>query len=453
MIHSRAEVSTLYAGRKAGLPAARQASPLGTALRSGYGLIAAAALMGLFLGTLRSDIGSWFHPYRWYFLGVLVWGAVLILARSTRFRQTAEHRCLYVLMAVSAASCFVSPEPEYSFARLASFVLMFLGVFVGAWMWVRRPENVLFAVHVLLLMIVVAAAVSALYLAQEPLWGRGERATGAFGKATGAGSFTAAALPILLWKWRYTRGWRHGVLTLCLATLGYLLIFSGARAAILASLGTTTLWSWKHYPRARCVLVALVLLVSVGLSSGFLSLDMLPSYVVREETIPTLTGRLPLWKTGLQIFVGSPMIGSGYGIARHATLVMDEKALQVYLGDNPKPKTERFVRRAVAERRAGKMTFHSDHVERLLETGIVGYAPFAIFWVLLLRRLWRLVRQPLTPMTSLGISLGLNVMYVLVDSFMHGAMFAIGNAPTTITWLGIVLFMAASEHSRTPARR
>jgi O-antigen ligase len=400
--------------------------------------------LGLFLADI-SDLNEYVHPYRWVFVGLLATASLGIVASARHIPQRAEHYSLYALMAVSAVSCIVSPMPDYSIQRLASFVLMFLGVFMGAWFWVQRPEKVYLVAHFLLLAVALGVGFSVWELLGEESWIPEGRIAGAFGKATGAGGFAAASLSLALWKRRYARGPWRWVWATILAVLLYLLVFSGARLAILAGLVVCVVWAWKHATSMRpIVLLGSLAVAGVGIS-GIVTLDMLPGYIVRKETIPTFTGRIPLWRAGLKMFAESPIIGHGYGMTRYATMIMNDPALRELASEEQQSRKAAFLRRAVEARRPVTMTLHSDQVERLAETGILGYAGFAAVWVFVLRRVYRVLRLRPSERNSLAMALGLNVLFAFFNSFFHGAMFAIGAAGTTVTWLGIVVFMAASE--------
>jgi len=412
-----------------------------SALRDPAALAVLVGFLGLFLGGLR-DIGGWFSPYRWWFVAAIAVGLLAVAARARWVPYRQEHHCLYALMAVSALSCVVSPMPEYSFARLATFVVMFFAVFIAGWAWLQNARNAALVVSLLVLSAVIGALASLYYLAQEGEFIPSQRVTGAFGKATGTGSFAAAALPLVLWKWQYARGKQRLLYGGVLAILGYLLVFSGARAAAVGGIGAATVWFWKHHRGLRVALAGGWALVVSLLLAGVLSFEMLPDYIVREETIPTFTGRIPRWRVGLALFLQSPAIGHGYGMTRYIRLYQEGEHLRGQLVPAAFSLSDLLPG---SRQRLGRMTLHSDQVERLVETGVAGFVPFALFWYFVMRRVARLLLGPLSPSRSLAIALGLNVSYIFLDSFMHGALFAINAPGTTLSWLVIALFMATSD--------
>jgi len=398
--------------------------------------------LGLILGGIR-DTSAIFYPYRWWFIALMAVGLHGAASRLRAVRYQSEHHWLYVFMAVSAASCAISPTPEYSFARWCTFVIVFVTVFIGAWTWLQRVEHLRLLVNLLLTSAAIGALLSGWYIL-----GSGElipdtRFAGAFGKATGTGSFAAAAIPIVLWKTRYSRGYAKAFFGLILGILVYLLIFSGARAALIGGTTASLIWVWKHRVSWRPLLAAGIFALVFLAVAGIASLDMLPSYIVRKDSLSTFTGRIPRWKVGLSLFLESPVLGHGYGMTRYVRMY----------GDEERPRGE-IVSASVrfsdlipflGTSHLGRMTLHSDHVERLLETGLLGYIPFAMFWFCILRRMFYVFRLPARWASSLAMALALNVGYIFLDSFLHGALFAINAPGVILSWVGIVAFMRASE--------
>lgn len=403
-----------------------------------------AACLGLFLSGIR-DIGAWFFPYRWWFVGAIALALLSAAARARGIPYRSEHYFLYATMAVAALSCVVSPMPEYSFARLATFILMFVAVFVAGWAWLQDPRNLALLVWLLVTMAVIGALASLFYLVGEQGLIPAGRVSGAFGKATGTGSLAAASLPLMLWKWQYSRGKARMFFGLILLVLAYLLVFSGARAALLGGTAAMCVWLWKHHRVLRPALVSGGFLGAALALGGVLTLNMLPAYIVRKETLPTFTGRLPRWQVGLDFFSQSPVIGHGYGMTRYIRLYEDGARLRGQLV----PGAFTLADLLPGSRRVqlGRMTLHSDQVERLVETGILGFIPFAAFWFCVLRRVARVFRSPPSYDRSLAMALGLYVCYIFLNSFMHGALFAINAPGVTVQWLVIAVFMAASERA------
>ncbi len=411
-------------------------------LKDPVAISVAICLLGLFLAGI-SDIQWLFFPYRWWFLAGLVISLLAMVLRVTAIRYRQEHRWLFAFMFASTLSCLISPMPEYSFARVLTFILMFIAVFIGLWVWLQSPGNL----QSVVLLLVATATIGALWSASDILQLSSlipeTRFTGAFGKATGTGSFCAAALPIVLWKTRYSRGKQKLFFVFVLVVLYYTLIFSGARAAIIGGLAATLVWLWKHWANFRPVMFAGIVLVAGLFFTNVLSLDMLPEFIVRKESLPTLTGRIPRWEVGMSLFWDSPLVGHGYGMTRYIRLWEEDEKLRGVIV--PGQMTFLDLIPGLGSARLGRMTLHSDHVERLVEGGVLGYIPFAMFWLMIMRRFIRVLWLPANVSTSLAVALGLNVCYLFLNSFMHGALFAINSPGTVLAWMTIVVFMAAAE--------
>lgn len=411
-------------------------------LRDPLAICLAICVLGLFLSGI-SDIQWLFFPFRWWFISGVAVSLLGMLFRVSWIPYRQEHRWLYGFMAAGILSCLVSPMPEYSFARLLSFILMFVAVFIGLWVWLQRRGNLENIVFLLITMATIGALLCAVDILQLSSIVPETRFTGAFGKATGTGSFCAASLPIILWKSRYSRGKQKIFFVFILMVLIYTLIFSGARAAIIGGLSATLVWLWKHWGKFRPTLLGGGALIVGLFMANVLSLDIFPEYIVRTQSLPTFTGRIPRWKVGLSLFWESPVIGHGYGMTRYIRLLEDGDKLRGVIV--PDRVTFLDVIPGLGTARLGRMTLHSDHVERLVEGGVLGYVPFAAFWFILMRRFIRVLLLPPSFNTSLALALGLNVCYLFLDSFMHGALFAINAPGTILSWMSIVVFMAASE--------
>jgi hypothetical protein len=138
------------------------------------------------------------------------------------------------------------------------------------------------------------------------------------------------------------------------------------------------------------------------------------------------------------------VIGHGYGMTRYVRTYSDyEHDLEGKIVPVPVGFVDLIP--GLGSARLGRSTLHSDHVERLVETGLLGYVPFALLWYFILRRIAAVFWLPATPDSSLAMALGLNVFYVFLDSFMHGALFALNAPGVLLAWVAIVMFMRASE--------
>jgi O-antigen ligase len=399
------------------------------------------------LGPLSSIAKS----LRWVILAVLAVPGLRHLSQLSGRALSPEHRFLFGLMVIALISCFYSVMPIYSFERLGSFLLLWVALFSGAWVWLRRDVRNLFSgFDILYVLVVVVTIVTAFYTGQEGITDRSERANGAFDKATGAGNFAAFAIPIILYKVHQLSGRWHWFAVAMLVVQVYVLFFSGARAALISTLIGTGVLVWMLFRRYRPLVTVTVgggLLAAVVAGSG---LDVLPDYVVRTESIATMTGRLDRFKALMHVWQKEPIQGYGYGVSRFM-IARDGDALEIYLEAQGNTRAAGLLRAASA-RGPVEIHSHSDHIERLVETGIIGYVAFAGFLVALLRRIPRALRRPRTPLNNLVLVLLAAVWPTVVDTVTHSAMFAVGNGPMVVCWFLIVLTIAADTAAEARMR-
>ncbi len=422
--------------------------------QDGYARILFLCIFGMLalniqgLGIVRQVL---FHC-RWGFLGLAALAGIKYFLESRRAPMTPEHRCLVVLLIISLASCTYSVLPWYSFQRLGSFVLLWIALFVGAWSWLQTRRNVLLGFHLIYTIICVLTLLSLFHLADEGILNRSTRAEGAFGRATGSGGFACAAIPLVLWRLRYSHGRARLLATILLGTLAYLLVFSGARAAILTASVSVPLVLWKLYRPSRPVLVLGVVVTVTAVLGGSVGLDMLPDYIVREKSLSGFTGRSGRWELGLHFFATHPILGHGFGVARYLPC-MDERAIEIIEQEQNNAKMAAGLRAALAKGQLVAVTLHSEQIERVVETGVLGGLCFALFWGFLLRRGLQSLSGPNDAGTHLALVLYASCWATFVNTFMHSSLFAVGGGSPLGTWFKIVLAIAAGSHAAASARR
>ncbi len=417
--------------------------------QDGYALVLLVSLFCL-LGLGVKGISALIMPLRWAILVLFAGAGLFQLQRARTIRATAEHWCLIAMMLVSLTSCLYSADPWYSAQRLVSFVLLWFAVFVGAWAWFSSPRNVLAGANLLYTLACFVTAFSAFHLGQGEILG-GERAEGTFGRATGAGAFAALVLPIVIWKIRYSRGWSRHFAVAVLLVQTYLLIFSGARASILAFITGLTVVFWQQYKQHRALMVVGALTLVALSTRGVIGLHQVPDYIVRKGTIGSFTGRTFRWELGWRLFEMRPVGGHGYGMSRYLVFMTPETA-QIYADNEPNQGRALSALRAAASGMRFSFNLHSDHVERLVDTGIVGYVFFALFWGIMIHRMRQALRAPRSPHGDLARLLCISVWLILVDSFMHSVLFAVGNGAAAQLWFQLALFAAAVQSATAVSR-
>ncbi|NQU26376.1 MAG: O-antigen ligase family protein [Candidatus Nealsonbacteria bacterium] len=355
---------------------------------------------------------------------------------------------MIAMMILGMLSCSYSFMPLYSIQRLASFALLWVTLFGGAWTWLQSYRNVLLGTHLVFVLICVVSFLSLVHLGQEGLVERTIRAKGAFGRPTGAGGFAGVAIPIVLWKIRYSRGLVLWIALLVLATQGYVLLFSGARGAIIASAISLPIMAWRLYRSSRGVIVILLLVTGSGIAGGFLGLSNLPDYVVRRDTIEGLSGRTSRYEVAWHLIKKRPLLGWGFGVARYATS-MDREALAILSGEGTFSESSAYMEKQLASGTPVAVALHSEQLERLVETGILGGLCFILFWGLLTRDIWLALVGPQNSASELVVALAASCWFLFLNTFLHAELFAIGMGTTTCYWFIIVLTIAGSRHHQS----
>lgn len=422
-------------------------SPLRALLRDPYGVLLFLGLLALLC--LLLDIGpikSLLRSVRWGVLGLLALAGLGWAGTTFSRRLPAAHWWLMGLLAISAASCAWSIDSWYSIQRWFSVLLLYIAVFIGAWGWLQRRNNVLLGGEILYLLTLVVTAISVVHLGGEEILDRTERATGAMGKATATGGFAAATIPVLLWKIRYSSGFTRLVTQFALLLQGYLLFFSGARGALLASSIGLLALLWFNYRRWRPLVLATGLVMALFSAVGFVGLDSLPDYIVRRESLETAAGRFVRSEALLAVWKKRPLRGYGFGTGR-LLIASDPEALNIYLeGETKTNKAQRLIR--LQEKGvAFEIQPHNDHVERLAETGVLGWLCFAGMWCSLLLCIPKLIRAGPGIVPDLGRYLLASMWFLFVDTMLHSGMFAVGNGPTAMQWFFLMLCLACAEQA------
>jgi O-antigen ligase len=390
---------------------------------------------------------------RWVILGLFCLAGFGYLKRALAARWPGEFRWIALFTLVSLLACLYSIMPLYSFGRWASLVMLLVAVMGGLCGWLQDRRRLLMLGDALMVVVLIVSLVAAVNGIEEgdpdtpadevETVTLDQRATGAFGKATGAGGFAATAIPLLVWALHYSRGRRRWMLAGCLALQLYLLVFSGARAAIVSAMFGGMILAYAFYPRYLMLTIVVGAGLTIGLGAMVVA-DMLPRHIVRVESLSNLTGRLDRYQALWHVHLKSPVMGYGYGVSRYM-IGRDREALDIFLkGDTVTNASRRFIH-AHESGRDLEIHSHSDHLERLVETGWIGYVPFALFWMAMLWRIPAAVRRVRDPANDLVKCLGVVVIYWFVDSFLHSAMLAIGNGTTMWMWVLGMAFVAGDQ--------
>jgi len=427
-------------------------SPLRALARDRYGLLLFVGLLCLLCLVL--DIGpikNVLMAGRWGILGVLAVAGLVVGGDAVSKRLTGAHWCLLGLIAIGGASCVWSIDPLYSIQRWFTFLLLYVAIFVGAWSWLQKKQNVILGAEILYQVTLVVTVLSAFHLGGEDILDRTTRATGAMGKATGAGSFAAVSIPIILWKIRYSRGLVRKLAQFALLVQGYLLFFSGARGALLASSAGLLVLLWFNYRAWRPLVVMMSFVMIAFAATGLIGIDMLPDYVVRKESLESGTGRVERAKALLIAFSKRPLQGYGFGTGR-LVISYDRDALETYLAGDMTSRSAVALRKSHELGNLLEIQPHNDHIERLVETGVFGECCFAGMWFCFFLCIPKLVGAGPGPIPDLGRSLLAVMWFFFTDSLLHSGLFAIGNGPTTVTWFFLMMLLASCRHVEAARR-
>lgn len=367
---------------------------------------------------------------RWPVLGlVAVAGALLPFV--TRWRKlTFSHVMLGLFLFLVGASTFYSAEKSYTAQRFVSLSMLFAATVIGLfaycrdWRSVVRVTDLLWCIGSLL---VLAGFV--FRVGSGAMGDAGERFEGLHSRATGAGTYAALFLPLAVYQasYRFRGAWQlfaWGVVLLFLMQA----VLSGARAAL--AIGVLTSLALGFMYDAKRATLAAVMMFLLSPVPFLMKPDLVERFkekgerLMRAQTFSTFTGRLDRWVFGIEQWQRKPILGHGFGASRTLAGQEDPRRFKLEPGE--------------------VFNLHSDQIEVLADTGIVGYLPFALFWIALMTLGWRTIRSPRTRQRQLALAYFGAVFYAFVDTFMHGGFLAAGGGVSAFSWSMIALFLACN---------
>lgn len=396
--------------------------------------------LGLFLGTMVAisfDVAvvhDLAMKLRWPMLGLAAAFGLVQVASHGIGRVPPATLCIGLVILIATASAGWSDDPSYSIQRSASLALLFAATMLGVVAYCRKPENVQTIFDLLWWM--GAAIVVGGFLFRMGEMGPGNRYVGLHNRATGAGTYAALFLPIAIYQVRYrfegawkATGW--GVIAAILLQI----TLSGSRMAMAtAALVSLGLWFDFYGRRAMIAVFALVLIAPVPLlldQREARKFQEKSEQFLRVKTFSTFTGRLDRWVFGLEKFAEKPVAGFGFGLSR--TLAGKDEPWRFHL-------------------MPGEVyNLHSDQIEVLMDLGLIGYVPFALFWLILLGMGVWIIRRPPTAARQQGLAVFGAVTYAFFDTFMHGGFLAAGGGVAPFSWSMIALFLALAALTRDAA--
>lgn len=328
-------------------------------------------MLTFMLGSLyRGDIA-----YKSFYLRFVL--LILILVRgllwSVKFKSKVRFVSLQSLLLLlcglyglilSAASV----NPELSFQRALSFVFLWGALGWVFWRWIDTYENCEKYTTALIKAMMLIVGVGWVFLMLGlPGMRVGGRLRLILGNPNQLGHFCALFAPLVAWKTMESAKlqWKSwGVLLLIPVSI----LFSGSRAAMLASFGGVMILFLTCYPK-KAMLLGLLACVFLGAMVLYDTSKVRtePTYfeekILREKSLQTGSGRFGVWKSAQRLIDKKPFIGYGFGITDHLFLkgYFPELPLEFFGGH-----------------------VHNSYLEELVNIGWVGALPLflAIFFTL-----------------------------------------------------------------------
>jgi hypothetical protein len=368
---------------------------------------------------------------RWPLLGVMA-AVGLVTALLTGLVRSAPLLWMGLFLLVAGLSTFWTLDFEYTAMRVISLVLLYIAALVGWTSYVQKPDRAANVFDVLFL-IAALTAVGGFLFRMGDLGGEG-RYVGLHNRATGAGSYAALFLPIIIYQARYRF---RGVLSLfswmvVFALLGQILL-SGARVALVVSLLVCfALWFDFYGKRALVALLLLLVVAPIPIILDRRQAEQVEEgsrKLIRAESISTFTGRLDRWKFGVEKWTERPVIGFGFGSSRTLASIDQPWRFRLQPGE--------------------VFNLHSDQIEALLDLGIVGAAPFILFWLSVGLLGWKIICRPRDEVRQRGMAALGGTFYAFADTFMHGGFLAAGGGVSSFSWMMIAILTSLAVAPNT----
>jgi O-antigen ligase len=365
---------------------------------------------------------------RWPALGLLaVVGGLLPIVSRWR-PMTTPHAFLAIFLVLVGFSTLYAAEKFYTVQRFASVVMLFAATIIGLFAYCRDWRSAVRITDLLWCIGSLLVLVGFIFRAGAGAMGdAGERFEGLHSRATGAGTYAALFLPIAIYQasYRFRGVWQ--LFAWCVVLLFIVqALLSGARAALgislLVSLALGSMYN------ARRAMIAAILAAILSPVPFLMKPDLVDRFkekgerLLRAQTFSTFTGRLDRWIFGIEQWQRKPVIGHGFGASRFLAGQEDPRRFKLEPGE--------------------VFNLHSDQIEVLMDVGVVGYVPFALFWISLLVLGWKTAFSPRSVQRQMALAYFGALFYAFVDTFMHGGFLAAGGGVSAFSWSMIALFLA-----------
>jgi O-antigen ligase len=398
-------------------------------------------ILALLLPSLHLPLSNLARLFRWAFLFGLV-GKGLLSGRRFGLRPqppTPAHLAILALSLLVLGSASYSIGRQVTLAQGSMMVLLWSGVFLVLWNSWREEADLLTICDTLFqlacLIFVLEAVYSALGLGKVVAHGR---YAGIFKNPNGLGTAVAFLGPFVYWKhWASTKP----AVRLWCKILGVIMLISlyqsGSRSGVLGAIMCMGIMiMWVH--RAKVAFVILVVGVPLSLLAVLgPRLDptvFAESHVVRSQSLPHLSDRLPDWESGFELFLGRPAFGYGYAMSKFAGVGRANFELQKMMG------------------RTGLQNYHNTHLQLAIDLGVPGVMAFWFFLAYVFRRGALLFGWTTQGKLELGgIAFFAAFLALAGDSFVHGWGFSPGSSVGIVFWISAAAVVRA--HMLAEARR
>jgi len=392
-------------------------------------------LIVLTLPALDTPLNAISRFLRWGCLAGLIGKGMLgSLQVGLRARaSTTEHTVIFIFCALFPISALWSIGAVVTLAQGAMMISLLVGVFLVMWnSWVDEEDilalcNTLFIVAALMFTLEMVYQLEGL----GRTYGAG-RYAGVFLNPNGMGTAVAFLGPFVFWK--HHSSTNPLTRTYC-KTIGVMmaigLISSGSRSGFLGTVMCLGFIACYVYRVKLVVLgffmtIPLVLLyvVSQQLDEPTTA-SLMQNRLLRLDTLPNLSDRLPMWEEGFELVKVKPIIGYGYGMSKFANI----------------GRADFEMTKAVFRLRGAN--YHNAHLQLALDLGVVGLVLFWFFLFSVLRRGFNIYRSTARdPLHVAGIVFFAAFFAMTGDSIVHAWAFSPGSS------MAIVFFLMAAATIR-----
>ncbi len=290
----------------------------------------------------------------------------------------------------------------------------------------------------------VAGVLVALFLVGVVPLGRAEslvvegtgRLRGFFNNPNGLGISCALIAPFVAVRASRATGRERLAGWALVALLAGLAFLSGSRTGFGGVVAGVSVALFIRHPSKYLAGVAAVgiLAGAATLARGDIDLEEgATGNLIRGQTISRLSGRLDRWVAGIEMWRESPILGKGYMTSRRIQFVETKDD-----GTAAGPDT------------AGQgVNFHSQHVETLVDLGLLGEGLLLALGVSLARRGRRLARVTTDPeAAALGAAYLGTLTAVSLDSFFHNWILTPGSPFALVFWSFTAIVLRVERDAR-----